>query len=419
MPRHFLLPADMAAFEAAWRSTPDKQWVAKKKSHRGVHMVKSLHHAKELAAEGNYMIAEYVEPLLINGHKWDVGIYAAVTRLHPLTIWRYENALFRFCKLPYPDVITNETDVDSYVVNGYKPPWEMPDLKPGYTAHGVPTATSEGTNSWEVVMDYLGSDKSPVPAWSRVAFEQEISRIIVGVLRHVAPKLMEGVLELNTGHPEVFFEMWRWDFTLDTHGKPKLMEVNMSPNLMAKVFPSGTDRAMKFGITRDLLDLVGAGGYTKKALETLRDKRSDRPCKHGGYRRLFLEDVEEDDDDDHDFKSGVSIKDAQGATVAGGSAAEAKASEKLRGFRDLHLCVGRQDCSLRGDCVNSRCACSEGSEGERCEILLLQMDSTFLLCSGFVVKLWWVVLACAGVFWVGSQDTALWLAFRGKDRYSR
>ena len=27
---------------------------------------------------------------------------------------------------PYPDVITNETDVDSYVVNGHKPPWRWP-----------------------------------------------------------------------------------------------------------------------------------------------------------------------------------------------------------------------------------------------------------------------------------------------------
>ena len=46
MPNHFLLPADMDAFENAWRTSPGMQWVAKKKSHRGVHMVKSLRHAK-------------------------------------------------------------------------------------------------------------------------------------------------------------------------------------------------------------------------------------------------------------------------------------------------------------------------------------------------------------------------------------
>lgn len=413
MPRHFLLPADMLAFEAAWLSTPSMQWVAKKKSHRGVHMVKSLRHAKELAAKGNYMIAEYVEPLLINQHKWDVGIYIAVTRLQPLTIWQYENALFRFCKKPYPDVITNETDVDSYVVNGYKPPWEMPDLKPGYAADGLPTATSEGANNWDVVMDYLASNKSPVSNWRRQAFEEEISRIIVGVLRHVAPQIKEGVLKLNTGHPEAFFEMWRWDFTVDTQGKPKLMEVNMSPNLMAKVFPSGTDRAMKFGLTRDLLDIVGAGGYTKKALESLRDRRTDRPYKHGGYRRLYLESIPVV----NNRNKGEVLMSDQGTVDAAGTVSEARPREKLRGFRAVHLCVGRQDCSWQGDCVNSRCVCSDGSEGERCEILMLQIDGKFLLCSAFVVKLWWVVLACAGVFWIGSQDGAIWLTARERDRY--
>ena len=76
----------------------------------------------------------------------------------------------------------------------------------------------------------------------------------------MAPKLLEGVLNLNTGHPEAFFEMWRWDFTLNKRGEAKLMEVNMSPNLMGKVFPSGTDKAMKFGIVRDLLDMEATQG---------------------------------------------------------------------------------------------------------------------------------------------------------------
>ena len=393
MPSHFLLPDGMTAFEEAWHSAPGTQWIAKKRSHRGVHIIKSLSSARELAKKGGYMIAEYIEPLLINGHKWDVGIYVAVTSLEPLTIWRYENALFRFCKKPYPSEITEETDVDSYVVNGYKPPWEMPDLKPGYATKGIPTATSEGTSNWDVVLNHL-STKSSV-GLDRIKFEQELHDIIVGVLRAAAPELRKGVKDLNTGHPEAFFEMWRWDFTLDTQGRPYLMEVNMSPNLMGKRFPSGTDKAMKLGVVTGLLDIVGAGGYTKDILESLHKAGVNDSIKHKGYRTLLIE-----HDGHDDLRSGKF---------------QTRVTESLRGIRGLKVCMGRQDCSWRGDCVNSQCICSKGAEGSRCEILQASPSDSISFCSSSVLKVSCVFCSCLLIFWLVPHNLA-WSGFLFSDK---
>jgi hypothetical protein len=37
-------------------------------------------------------------PHLIEGHKWDIGVYVLVTSLDPLRVYYYDDLLLRFCK---------------------------------------------------------------------------------------------------------------------------------------------------------------------------------------------------------------------------------------------------------------------------------------------------------------------------------
>jgi hypothetical protein len=86
MPRHFMMPADAEALKLAW---PSSNWITKSVTHRGVVMLNSVQEIQQLTE--NQMVAEYVEPLLVDNRKWDIGVYVVVTSLEPLTIYIYDN----------------------------------------------------------------------------------------------------------------------------------------------------------------------------------------------------------------------------------------------------------------------------------------------------------------------------------------
>ena len=48
------------------------------------------------------VVAKYIDnPLLVNGHKWDLRLYVAVTSYDPLCIYLYEEGLVRFATVRY------------------------------------------------------------------------------------------------------------------------------------------------------------------------------------------------------------------------------------------------------------------------------------------------------------------------------
>ena len=48
------------------------------------------------------MVQQYIQnPLLIDGYKWDLRIYVAVTSINPLRIYVYEEGLVRFASEKY------------------------------------------------------------------------------------------------------------------------------------------------------------------------------------------------------------------------------------------------------------------------------------------------------------------------------
>ena len=50
----------------------------------------------------NYVVSEYISnPLLLNGYKFDMRIYVAITSINPLRIYMYEEGLARFATCKY------------------------------------------------------------------------------------------------------------------------------------------------------------------------------------------------------------------------------------------------------------------------------------------------------------------------------
>lgn len=83
--------------------------------------------AAAAAARRNRQV--YVEnPLLIEGHKFDFGIYVLISSIDPLRVYYYnKNTLIRLCEKKYnPD---DYSDVDSYVISdACLFPWDVDAL---------------------------------------------------------------------------------------------------------------------------------------------------------------------------------------------------------------------------------------------------------------------------------------------------
>lgn len=106
---------------------PKTRFVQKLWSNRGVELKKATEISFEIFGPANKYFAQvYIEnPLLIDGHKFDFGIYVLVTSIDPLRIYIYnKNTLIRLCEEKYDP--TNYEDVNSYVIgDACLFPWDM------------------------------------------------------------------------------------------------------------------------------------------------------------------------------------------------------------------------------------------------------------------------------------------------------
>ncbi|EQC32504.1 hypothetical protein SDRG_09830 [Saprolegnia diclina VS20] len=411
IPAQYRLPQDVDEFSAAFRARRDdplvatkpddalynRRWLLKSQAHRGVRFFSGMEELGE-HMHTNDMVAQCIEPLLISGHKFDIGLYVAVTSIDPLRIYIYHNALLRMCKLPYPVSLDNAADLESYVVDEYLPPWEMPALRDFYSE--LPSKTSEGTSHFGVLKKHLetiGLDAD--------RFEREIYGDVVKIIAGNRAHFLDAERTYRRQHRQAqdnvgsnFFEMYRFDFMVEDNGKPWLMEVNQSPNLAPKYFASGTDAAMKEGIVHDLLHMVGVQSPSDRnsppqldaarCAEQCKDKASqfwDINCwrcekwlsKHAA-QTLFEAATE------HARRGKFNLvypaNSAYDEFVAGGlSAHDKNFAAYLRSFSnhaakepsellDAPFCSRRNDCSKHGDCVNGACVCDVGYEGKTCYI---------------------------------------------------
>lgn len=66
--------------------------------------------------EENFFAQEFVEdPLLIDGHLFDVGLYVVITSVNPLRLYYFtHNLILRFCPKEYD--LSDPSDLDRYVI---------------------------------------------------------------------------------------------------------------------------------------------------------------------------------------------------------------------------------------------------------------------------------------------------------------
>lgn len=263
----FKLPIEKDRFLEYSSANPDKQWIQKSSSHRGITIETSQSVNLEL---NDTLVQEFMSnPLLIDGKKFDIGIYAVLTSVEPLRVYIYDSeSLIRFCAKPYFDLRTNlfnASDIDSYVVgDDYTPIWLMPALIKYYI--GTNLSMKETINS------YLKRfDKDASIIWEQI--EETIKNVFKVKEDHIAKlaKLYQASNNYNAtsveGSLNQFFEMVRFDFIIDQNLKVYLMEANMSPNLSSRHFPP--NRLLYEQVLDSYFSLVGLTEFSIRHLSEL------------------------------------------------------------------------------------------------------------------------------------------------------
>lgn len=85
---------------------------------RGIYIVDDI---TEVHVDDPVVVSRYIKnPLLINGHKFDLRIYVTVTSVNPLRIYVYKEGLARFASEKYSNTVSKDnkfSHLTNYSIN--------------------------------------------------------------------------------------------------------------------------------------------------------------------------------------------------------------------------------------------------------------------------------------------------------------
>lgn len=248
IPRSFRLPKEEKELREYAENT-QKEFVVKHHQHRHINVRKI---EKINFNDNETFVQEFIQnPLLVDGHKFDIGVYVIITSIFPLRVYiYYGDILFRYCPQKYYPF--DPENLDKYVVgDDYLPTWELPSLAKYYHALGYGMK-----GSFDAYMRSQGRD--PEVIWEKVE-----DAIRVALL--TKENLIKGVLQ-RYKNKQNFFEMARFDLIIDDDLNVYLIEANFSPNLSSAHFKQNS--LLYEQVIYHLLNLVGIGSYFNR--ESLR-----------------------------------------------------------------------------------------------------------------------------------------------------
>lgn len=244
IPAAFKMPEDRQAFLDYAKLNPTKQFVQKLNDHRGIR----IHSSNDANFTAGTFIQEFIQrPFLVDGYKFDIGVYTVITSVDPLRVYVYKgDVLFRFCPVKYypfdPEIL------DKYVVgDDYLPIWNVPSLKKYYAELGYSMKDSFDA--------YVREQKqNPAEMWERVYDAiREVALLKEAQIREVSKRF---------GNGRNFFELVRFDLALDEDLNVYMMEANMSPNLSSAHYPP--NQLLYEQVIFNTFALVGIGKRTRK-----------------------------------------------------------------------------------------------------------------------------------------------------------
>ena len=198
------------------------------------------------------MISRYISnPLLINGHKFDLRLYVVVTSFEPLKIYIFKEGLARFASEPYVGSKINKDNMFVHLTN-----YSINKKNDKFVQNENLDADDHGFK-WSLSafcrhLESIGIDMDLF--WSRI-YDVIIKSIISGEQNILTATKKACIHRTNC------FELFGYDVLIDSDLKPWLIEINLSPSLACE---SPLDITIKSNLISDTMNLVGVRKFDRK-----------------------------------------------------------------------------------------------------------------------------------------------------------
>lgn len=234
-PETYLMPSQYQSLKHVFNTSD--YWIVKPSSgSRG----SGIHIIDQLPKKFNRVVVQrYVKnPFLINGLKFDLRFYVAVTSLDPLLIYIFDDGLVRIATQKYKD---NKDEISNLAVHLTN--YSINKDRDGFVTTN--DLSKDGTgNKWshKPLWPYLMSNGFNVDDIKQKIYDSMVTVIISSVKR------LKGQINHRRS-----FELFGFDVMLDTDQNVYILEVNISP---AMGTASELDRSIKAPVVKSMFDLA-------------------------------------------------------------------------------------------------------------------------------------------------------------------
>ena len=202
------------------------------------------------------IMSEYIDgPLLINGYKFDLRVYLAITSCDPLRIYIYQEGLTRFATIKYQSA-SSKTQNNRYM---HLTNYSVNKANTQFIPNNDPSIDGKGSKWSHTALKKffkdLGIDDTEL--WEKI--EDVLIKSIIGV-----EPLLTSAFHMYVPHKSNCFELLGFDILVDDDLKPWLLEVNLSPSLNCD---SPLDQKIKGELIADLLTMTGIVPIDQRAME--------------------------------------------------------------------------------------------------------------------------------------------------------
>ena len=256
-----MLPADSEALHATM-ARERALWIVKpiaSSCGRGISIIQSAHHLPQ----EDVVVSRYISnPLLIDGFKFDLRLYVAVTSFEPLRCYMFEEGLARFSTERYqvnPGGAALKNlfmHLTNYSINKHS----------AHFVNNTDASTDDHGNKWSLSALRRCLSRNGVNVDSLF---QRIDSLIVRTLIGVEPSVTAACRRYCT-HRNCAFQLFGFDVLIDDTLKPWLLEVNLAPSLAAE---SPLDLKVKSRMLSQLLTLANLTPYDREAHRVERRRR--------------------------------------------------------------------------------------------------------------------------------------------------
>lgn len=254
-PRSFVLPNDADEWRLECERYPDGMYILKPPASSRGRGIRMMRRPSDIKPEKDLLIQRYVRnPHLIDGYKYDMRMYVAVTCVDPLRVYVYREGLVRLATMKYSD---NEKDLKKRCMHltNYSVNVKKEDFTMGEGAEDDDVGFKWSLSALRRHFDKEGLDYGAM--WAKC------KDVIVKTLMCVESKINTQI-KMHVPDRRICYEVFGFDLMLDTNLQPWLIEVNTGPSLSA---PSALDMHIKHRMVANLFNLVGFVPYDRARFE--------------------------------------------------------------------------------------------------------------------------------------------------------